>query len=113
MSGDEDSDDRPPPRPSIPRRRREGIVIEATISRPRRWPRWLGLAALAAILLLAGAYWARAALRPFVATRGPFPAARAGLAQSHKVGETPAAFAQRGDEAQARPPAARSGDARR
>jgi hypothetical protein len=63
MAGHEDSDDRPPPRPSIPKRRREGIVIEATLSTPRAAPsRRVVVALVGAALALAGFYWARTQL---------------------------------------------------
>jgi hypothetical protein len=62
MAGDAYTDDGPPPRPSIPRRRREGIVIEATLADagPRRLRAILAAAlCVGAALALAGVYWTR------------------------------------------------------
>jgi len=70
MAGDEDTDDGPPPRPSIPRRRREGIVIEATLSNARSLSRlWLAavLGAIFAALTLVGVYAARPLSTPTLA----------------------------------------------
>ena len=108
---DEDSDDAPPPRPSIPRRRREGVVIEATLSSARRSPRRrlvfaaaLG-AVLGAALMLAGVRWARgeparlkAPPRSSAAIGAVRDAPLAGLAKWRKVGESHAAEAARAAE---------------